>query len=82
MAYLPYHQKIAQIAKRDAELAEGARNAAKARRAAKRAELQPEYTAVSEWMDAQFRAHGLSSVVLREAEAKMKALDAIVAAVE
>lgn len=75
-----YHDKIALIARHQAELEEGARNASAARRAAKRVELQPEYEAVGNWQSEQMRQRGLCSAVLRETQSKIDALDAIVAA--
>ena len=46
-----------------------------------RKELQPEYTAVKEWMDAQMKAHGLNGSWLEESQQMIDALDARVAAI-
>lgn len=75
-----YHDKIALIARRQAELEEGARNLAAQRRQQRRVELQPEYEAVSKWQDEQIKLRGICSSVLKETQAKLDALDALVAA--
>jgi predicted RNase H-like nuclease (RuvC/YqgF family) len=52
-----------------------------ARKAEFRKELQPEYTAVKEWMDAQMKIHGLNGSWMEESQKMIDALDARVAAV-
>jgi hypothetical protein len=74
--YKLYDQRFARAAQRADEAAEAARNIAAARRAAKRAEMQPEYEAVSRWQDEQIKVRGLCSQVLAETAAKLAALDA------
>lgn len=75
-----YHDRIARIARAQNERDEAARNAAAARRTQKRRELQPEYEAVGEWQSEQIKLRGLCSEVVIETQAKLDALDAIVAA--
>ena len=74
-----YNQKLAYVGQRDDEAAQAARQLAAQRRAAKRQELQPEYDAVSQWQDEQIAQHGLTSNVIAATQAKIDALDAIVA---
>ena len=76
--YKLYDERFARAARRADEAAEAARNAAAARRATKRAELQPEYEAVSRWQDEQIKARGLCSQVLAETAKKLAELDASV----
>jgi phosphoribosyl-ATP pyrophosphohydrolase len=80
-SYYTYMQLIA----RDARIADRKREKAleelQARKDQFRKELQPEYTAVSDWMDAQMKVHGLSGSWLGESEKMIAALDARVAAV-
>lgn len=75
-----YHDKIALIARRQAEHEEGVRDLAMQRRRQRRVELQPEYEAVSRWQDQQIKLRGLCPAVLEETQAKLDVLDAIVAA--
>jgi hypothetical protein len=79
-SYQEYSQRIVRLARSQCEAEEAARNAAQARRAAKRVAMQPEYEAAGQWQDEQIKAHGLCSEVLAEAAAKFAALDALVAA--
>lgn len=75
-----YHDKITLISKRQAQMDEGARNLAAQRRQSRRVELQAEYEAVGAWQSQQIALRGLCSEVLAEAQAKLDALDALVAA--
>jgi hypothetical protein len=78
-----YYQ-IAQKVARQCEIAEGndrrAAAALKDRKAQVRKSMQPEYAAVSDWINAQIKDLGLCSEVLSGAQQRIDALDAIVAA--
>jgi len=52
-----------------------------ARKAEFRKELQPEYTKITEWMDAQMKTHGLSGPWLLQSEKMIAELDARVDAI-
>ena len=79
--YYIYAAKLA----RDLRIAdvkrERALEALQERKAQFRKELQPEYTAVKEWMDAQMKVHGLGGSWMDESQKMIDALDARVAAV-
>jgi len=79
-SYQEYSQRIVRLARSQCEADEAARNAAQARRTAKRVEMQPEYESVGHWQQEQIKARGLCSEVVAEAAAKFAALDALVAA--
>ena len=79
-SYAVYTQRIAREARRANDAETAARNAAAARRAAKRAELQPHYTAVGDWNTAQMKAGGLTAALVAETQRRLDALEAIVAA--
>ena len=79
-----YYEYFAKVA-RDRRIAEVKRERAlealQARKAEFRKELQPEYTKVREWMDAQMAVHGLSGSWLQESEKMIAELDARVQAI-
>jgi hypothetical protein len=52
-----------------------------ARKAEFRKELQPEYTKITDWMDAQMKIHGLSGSWLLQSEKMIAELDARVDAI-
>jgi ribosomal protein L9 len=60
---------------------EQAREALQARKAEFRKELQPEYTKITEWMDAQMKIYGLSGSWLLQSEKMIAELDARVDAI-
>ena len=81
MGYYEYAQRIA----RECQKAEGderraAAAALKERKAQARKALQPHYSAVSAWVSAQIKQHGLTDEILATGDAGIAALDAIVSA--
>ena len=79
--YYIYAAKLARDLSRAEARRERALEELQARKDQFRKELQPEYTAVSEWMDAQMKVHGLSGSWLNESQKMIEALDARVAAI-
>lgn len=79
--YYIYAAKLA----RDLRIAEAKREQAleelQARKSQFRKELQPEYTAVSQWMDEQMKAHGLNGSWLNESQKMIDELNARVDAI-
>jgi hypothetical protein len=79
--YYIYAAKLARDLRAREANREQALEALQERKAQFRKELQPEYTAVSEWMDAQMKVHGLSGSWLNESQKMIEALDARVSAI-
>jgi hypothetical protein len=79
--YYIYAAKLA----RDLRIAdvkrERALEALQERKAQFRKELQPEYTKITEWMDAQMKIHGLNGSWLGQSEKMIAELDARVDAI-
>lgn len=80
-SYYTYMQLIARDARIAERKREQAREELQARKNQFRKELQPEYTKITEWMDAQMAAHGLNGSWLEESQQMIDALDARVAAI-
>ena len=80
-SYYMYFAKLALDLERAEARRERALEALQARKDQFRKELQPEYTKVSEWMDAQMAVHGLNGSWLDESQKMIEALDARGAAV-
>ena len=79
--YYTYCAKLALDLERAEARRERALEALQARKAEFRKELQPEYTAINKWMDAQMAIHGLSGSWLSESERMIAELDARVDAI-
>ena len=79
--YYTYFAKLALDLERAEARRERALEALQARKTEFRKELQPEYTKVREWMDAQMAVHGLSGSWLDESQKMIAELDARVDAI-
>jgi hypothetical protein len=79
--YYIYAAKLARDLRAREAKREQAREELQARKNQFRKELQPEYDAVSAWMNEQIKAHGLGGSWLDESEKMIAALDARVAAI-
>jgi hypothetical protein len=75
--HLTYHQRISLEARRAWELEQGELVRREQRRKAKRAEMQPQYTALMDEMHASIKEHGLCSEVVDEIKKRFDALEAI-----
>jgi hypothetical protein len=79
--YYIYVAKLARDLRAHEAKRELALEALQARKAEFRKELQPEYTKITEWMDAQMKIHGLSGSWLLKSEKMIAELDARVDAI-
>lgn len=81
-SYYEYAAKIAKLAAIDEGNQRRSVLALKDKKNQLRKEMQPEFDAVSKWIDEQMKEHGLNGTWLRESEQKINTLNARIASIK